>query len=379
MSENPDATREDAFRPGYTKDDITPRNIFYRESALARLPRLLTRTEHFLLMEEVVDQSGSLDSVIAALAQGVAQVYQEAFSVRAYRRVAVFIGPGWTGCLGWAVAAELARREASVTAVALLSEPQDMTGTLPPRTGLRRCWCEQHEAALRAGVIETDFVPSTLDYYYDALIDAIVGVDLDVQGVSQQTVAASQMPADAPPMALLGTPYDETIDRLAQSYLPLLSLDVPSGWDTTRGPLLGDLRIGRALKPEVLVSVLAPKRCLRSFGGNYWYLVGNVVPEPVGERLDLRLPAFPTSKDCVLMGSNPFLDLVKRRRRETDPLTDEHNSGTPRMPLCWGRGAPGEVYGRPGEFLATVFNPNPRRVWVDPERDEDGDLWDELE
>ena len=48
---------------------------------------------------------------------------------------------------------------------------------------------------------------------------------------------------------------------------PVVSIDVPSGWDVDRGDVSGD-----GLRPDMLISLTAPKLCARAFAGRHHYL-----------------------------------------------------------------------------------------------------------
>merc|ERR1712217_980752 len=52
-------------------------------------------------------------------------------------------------------------------------------------------------------------------------------------------------------------PFDAILEALEASPMPVVSVDVPSGWDVDNGP--GES--GPVLHPEMLVSFLAPKAC----------------------------------------------------------------------------------------------------------------------
>lgn len=68
-------------------------------------------------------------------------------------------------------------------------------------------------------------------------------------------------------------PFDEALGLLASSGLPIVSVDVPSGWDVERGNVGG-----RGLEPAVLLSLTAPKLGVRAFTGRH-FLGGRFVPK----------------------------------------------------------------------------------------------------
>lgn len=68
----------------------------------------------------------------------------------------------------------------------------------------------------------------------------------------------------------------------------------PAGWDAETGG--GDTEDG--LRPDVLVSLAAPKRCAGRFSGRHHFVAGRFVPDDVRRKFALRLPGY-TGTDCV--------------------------------------------------------------------------------
>jgi len=94
----------------------------------------------------------------------------------------------------------------------------------------------------------------------------------------------------------------------SSSNLPLVSIDIPSGWHVEDGMTnIGEsqknvdpaLRIP-ILEPDCLISLTAPKMCARHFKGKYHYLGGRFCPRGIIDKHDLNLPTFPGS-DCVVL------------------------------------------------------------------------------
>lgn len=78
------------------------------------------------------------------------------------------------------------------------------------------------------------------------------------------------------------------IDILKNSSAPICSIDIPSGWNVESGaPEEG------GIKPEMLVSLTAPKLCAHSFAGKYHYLGGRFVPKKLEKSYQLNLPEYP--------------------------------------------------------------------------------------
>ena len=70
-------------------------------------------------------------------------------------------------------------------------------------------------------------------------------------------------------------PFDAALPLLTQSGLPIVSVDVPSGWNVDEGKI-----DEHALEPDVLVSLTAPKEGVRKYSGRH-FLGGRFVPKCV--------------------------------------------------------------------------------------------------
>lgn len=88
-------------------------------------------------------------------------------------------------------------------------------------------------------------------------------------------------------------PFDSVIDVLKSVSVPIASVDIPSGWNVENGNSEG-------IKPDVLVSLTAPKLCAATFKGEHHYLGGRFVPKALEEKYHLDLPYFPGA-DCVVL------------------------------------------------------------------------------
>ena len=67
-------------------------------------------------------------------------------------------------------------------------------------------------------------------------------------------------------------PFDAALTLISDSKLPIVSVDIPSGWDVEKGNAAG---VG--LNPGVLISLTAPKEGARGFKGRH-FLGGRFVP-----------------------------------------------------------------------------------------------------
>ena len=68
-------------------------------------------------------------------------------------------------------------------------------------------------------------------------------------------------------------PFDQVIQFIHRSNKPIVSVDIPSGWDIEKGPSVE----GPVIMPDVLVSLTAPKEGARTFKGRH-FLGGRFVP-----------------------------------------------------------------------------------------------------
>ncbi|KAI9443429.1 YjeF N-terminal domain-containing protein [Lactarius indigo] len=92
-------------------------------------------------------------------------------------------------------------------------------------------------------------------------------------------------------------PFDAALPLLARANAPIVSIDIPSGWDVERGDAEG-----RGLQPDVLVSLTAPKEGVRRFTGRH-FLGGRFVSRSVEERYELNLPGYPGVAQIVELAS----------------------------------------------------------------------------
>ncbi|KAM5530176.1 hypothetical protein V8D89_016158 [Ganoderma adspersum] len=116
-------------------------------------------------------------------------------------------------------------------------------------------------------------------------------------GPLKETLSSSDVILDAifgfsftPPVR---APFDEALPLLSQSGLPIVSVDVPSGWNVDEGRV-----DGRALEPDVLVSLTAPKEGVRAYKGRH-FLGGRFVPKTMEEKYQLNLPEYPGISQIV--------------------------------------------------------------------------------
>mmetsp|Transcript_14170 Transcript_14170/g.26660 ORF Transcript_14170/g.26660 Transcript_14170/m.26660 type:complete len:224 (+) Transcript_14170:909-1580(+) len=82
-------------------------------------------------------------------------------------------------------------------------------------------------------------------------------------------------------------PFDSIIADLKASDKPIVSVDIPSGWDVEAGNTSG-----QGLEPKVLVSLTLPKLCAQHFTGIH-YIGGRFLPPAVASMFNLEVPTYP--------------------------------------------------------------------------------------
>jgi len=93
-------------------------------------------------------------------------------------------------------------------------------------------------------------------------------------------------------------PFDAALPLITSSRLPIVSVDIPSGWNVDNGKVED---IG--LEPDVLVSLTAPKEGVRVFKGRH-FLGGRFVPKSLEEKFQLNLPPYPGFAQIVELPSS---------------------------------------------------------------------------
>ena len=109
---------------------------------------------------------------------------------------------------------------------------------------------------------------------YDMVVDAILGFSAH---------------------GALRAPYDTIIGAVNASSLPVVCIDIPSGWDVDEG----DVRKEGICNADMLISLTAPKACARFFKGRFHYLGGRFVAPVVFTQFPVHLPPYSGSELCV--------------------------------------------------------------------------------
>ncbi|XP_041913720.1 yjeF N-terminal domain-containing 3 isoform X4 [Alosa sapidissima] len=106
---------------------------------------------------------------------------------------------------------------------------------------------------------------------YNLVIDATLGPESDPKDIKE--------------------PYSSILVTLKQVKIPIASVDVPLGWDADEADKEG-------ISPEVLISLVAPKKCATNFSGKH-FLAGRFLPYDIQKKYELNLPEFPET-ECLI-------------------------------------------------------------------------------
>jgi len=208
----------------------------------------------------------SIDQLMELAGLACAQALATVYSKEKYSRVLVCCGPGNQGGDGLVAARHLG-----------------MFGYRPtvylPKPGSKEIYkrletqCKSMKIPILTPSPPTDLEPlnETLSQS-DVILDAIFGFSFQ------------------PPVR---APFDAVLPLLSKFKLPIVSVDIPSGWNVEKGD---DLGVG--LQPDVLVSLTAPKLGVQGFKGRH-FLGGRFVPKEMEEKLELNLPPYPGISQIV--------------------------------------------------------------------------------
>ena len=91
-------------------------------------------------------------------------------------------------------------------------------------------------------------------------------------------------------------PFDALLELLNphNSPPPIVAVDIPSGWSVDEGD-----ESGEGMRPELLVSLTAPKLGAKTFKGPHHFVGGRFVPPAIAEEFELVLPQYMGSDQCA--------------------------------------------------------------------------------
>ncbi|WRT64870.1 NAD(P)H-hydrate epimerase [Kwoniella shivajii] len=219
--------------------------------------------------EELMSASGafSLDQLMELAGLSCAQALSKSYPASTHKRVMVACGPGNQGGDGLVAARHLHHFKYKPTVYLPKPGSKDIYQRLLKQ-------CENLNIPILKDVEE--FKEGLKDT--DVVLDAIFGFSF------------------APP---LRAPFDQVLNCLNSISIPIVSVDIPSGWSVTDGPQplytqkddQGNSESIKTFTPEVLVSLTAPKEGVKGFKGKHW-LGGRFIPDELAQKYQLNLPDY---------------------------------------------------------------------------------------
>ncbi|KAJ6842771.1 pyridoxine/pyridoxamine 5'-phosphate oxidase 1, chloroplastic isoform X1 [Iris pallida] len=236
----------------------------------------------------------SIDQLMELAGLSVAASIAEVYKSGQYNHVLVICGPGNNGGDGLVAARHLHHFGYKPS----ICYPKKTAKAL--YTGL----VTQLES-LSVPFLSVEDLPQSLSNEFDLIVDAIFGFSF--HGKPRQ-------------------PFDDLIQRLVSLHevdapkrkSEIISIDIPSGWHVEEGDLEGD-----GVKPDMLVSLTAPKLCAKKFAGPHHFLGGRFVPPAIIDKYKLKIPPYPGSSMCVRIGKPPSVDISALRENYVSPELHE--------------------------------------------------------
>ncbi|XP_052134162.1 pyridoxine/pyridoxamine 5'-phosphate oxidase 1, chloroplastic isoform X3 [Oryza glaberrima] len=232
----------------------------------------------------------SVDQLMELAGLSVAAAVVEVYKLGEHTRVLVICGPGNNGGDGLVAARHLHHFGYKPSVCYPKRTPK------PLYSGL----CTQLES-LTIPFVPVEDLPANLSEEFDIIIDAMFGFSF--HGTPRP-------------------PFDDLINRLVSLSAidnsakrpAIVSVDIPSGWHVEEGDINGG-----GFKPDMLVSLTAPKLCAKKFTGPHHFLGGRFVPPPIVSKYKLHLPPYPGTSMCVRIGKAPSVDISSLRENYISP------------------------------------------------------------
>lgn len=213
------------------------------------------------------DQGFSIDQLMELAGLSCASAIEYLYPISAYPRPLIICGPGNNGGDGL-VAARHLRHFGYFPEILYPKAPQK---PLYQRL-VKQCKSLDIPVHINHKSINFDT--------YSILVDAIFGFSFEAGSIRD--------------------PYDSVLHEITklQSAMPLVSLDVPSGWCVEKGDV-GMLPFG--LRPETLISLTAPKECAKYFTGKHHAIGGRFVSPAMADKYALFQGTYVGSAQFVML------------------------------------------------------------------------------
>lgn len=231
--------------------------------------KLLSQQEAISVDEDLMATPGfSVDQLMELAGLSCAVAVHAAYPPSTHKRVLCVCGPGNNGGDGLVAARHLLQFGYSPTVVYPKRPNKPLFVNLAAQMEMN-------------GIPVLDSLPpGELKENTDVLLDAVFGFSFS---------------------GAVRAPFDEILPAMRDAGVPLVSVDIPSGWNVEEGPGKAE---DAALQPDVLISLTMPKKCAAFFkGSGGHYLGGRFVPPSIAQKYGFEQPAFPGTEQIVKLES----------------------------------------------------------------------------
>ncbi|KAL9229155.1 hypothetical protein vseg_004653 [Gypsophila vaccaria] len=233
----------------------------------------------------------SVDQLMELAGLSVACAIAEVYKPSEYSRVLAICGPGNNGGDGLVAARHLYHFGYKPTICYPKRTPKPLYSGLVTQL-----------ESLSVPFVSAEDLASDLTDDFDILVDAMFGFSFH---------GTPRPPFDTLIQKLITCQNSHLIGRKSSV---IVSIDIPSGWHVEEGD-----NSGGGIKPDMLVSLTAPKLCAKSFGGPHHFLGGRFVPPLIADKYKLQLPPYPGTSMCVRIGKPPKVDISALRENYISP------------------------------------------------------------
>lgn len=251
----------------------------YREN---RWMRYMNRGEAKMIEAELRDRFGfTIDQIAEISGYSVARAVERHYKKDNYTDVLVMCGSGNNGLYGFVTARHLKLMGYDPTIFLV----NDYNSSKPEGYKLFTALKKQ---VLAFNIPIVNSLPtnvSVLTSTHSLIVDAIFGVGYDRYKFAVLPRANR---------------YKYSINILkqvnklkpGQGRIPIVSIDLPSGWDTNIGNYEG-----HHINPEMLVSLIGPKLGVVEFFGQHHYIGGNFLPPILNDKYQIFVPPYNGSEN----------------------------------------------------------------------------------
>jgi hydroxyethylthiazole kinase-like uncharacterized protein yjeF len=207
----------------------------------------------------------TLEQLMELAGLSVAQVVYEV-APKAKSKILLVCGPGNNGGDGL------------VAARHLVLFGHEAVVVYPKQTSKQPHYANLVKTCEDLGIPILDTMPEDLSSF-SVLVDAIFGFSFS-----------------GTPREPFGTILKDMMGAQSNHKIPIVAVDVPSGWNVDEGDVSG-----LGFEPEVLISLTTPKLCARNFKGRH-FCGGRFLPPALAEKYSIKMPPYP--------GTSQFMELA---------------------------------------------------------------------